>query len=316
MKVRHVELDGRRVIVVHAVDVETGDEHCIPADYCFSTMPVKHLVRSLGTAPPDGVRRISEGLVYRDFITVGLLADELKVRERAQDDARPIRDNWIYIQEPDVIVGRVQIFNNWSPYLVADRSKTWLGLEYFCNQGDRLWVKSDEEMRAFATAEMARLGLLDARAVRDGTVLRVPKAYPAYFGAYGRFAELRAWLDGLENLFLVGRNGMHRYNNQDHSMLAAMTAVDNILAGRTDKSNLWSVNAESQYHETKTRTPAPSRPAAGALRTAKCQTYEATPADMLPAGPDSSSIEAPKTQEAEAIPPVDSQEETPHAVVE
>jgi protoporphyrinogen oxidase len=288
MKVRHVELDGRRVVAVHAVDMETGDEHRIAADYCFSTMPVKHLVRSLGAAPPDAVRRISEGLVYRDFITVGLLADELKVR--------PIRDNWIYIQEPDVTVGRVQVFNNWSPYLVADRSKTWLGLEYFCNQGDRLWVKSNEEMLAFAAAEMVRLGLLEAGAARDGTVLRVPKAYPAYFGSYGRFAELRAWLDGLDNLFLIGRNGMHRYNNQDHSMLAAMAAVDNILAGQTDKSNLWSVNAEPQYHETKNRAAALPCPAAGPLRAVKCQTYE----------PESTEIQH----------PIASREEDSHAAVE
>jgi hypothetical protein len=240
------------------------------------------------------VRRIGEGLVYRDFITVGLLADELKVREQTRDGGGGlsrfssdengtvplrIRDNWIYIQEPDVSVGRVQIFNNWSPYLVADRSKTWLGLEYFCNQGDRLWVKSNEEMLAFAAAEMARLGLLEAGAVRDGTVLRVPKAYPAYFGAYGRFAELRAWFDGLENLFLIGRNGMHRYNNQDHSMLAAMAAVDNILAGRTDKADLWSVNAEPQYHETKSRPPALPCPAAGPPRAANCRTCEATPTE-------------------------------------
>jgi protoporphyrinogen oxidase len=318
MKVRRLELDGRRVTAVHAVDVETGDEHCIPADYCFSTMPVKHLVRSLGAAPPDGVRRIGEGLVYRDFITVGLLADELKVRERTRDGGGGlsqfssdengtvplrIRDNWIYIQEPDVTVGRVQIFNNWSPYLVADRSKTWLGLEYFCNQGDRLWVKSNKEMLAFAAAEMARLGLLEAGAVRDGTVLRVPKAYPAYFGAYGRFAELRAWFDRLENLFLIGRNGMHRYNNQDHSMLAAMAAVDNILAGRTDKSNLWSVNAEPQYHETKSRTPALPCPAAAHPQAAKCQTYQATSTEDCP------------DSRGAISDPTHSQEETPHAAV-
>ena len=284
MKVRHIELDGRRVTAVHAVDVETGDEHCIAADYCFSTMPVKHLVRSLGAAPPQSVRRISEGLVYRDFITVGLLADELTVRQQSPDGPRPIRDNWIYIQEPDVTVGRVQIFNNWSPYLVADPSKTWLGLEYFCNQGDRLWVKSDDQMRAFAAAEMVKLGLLEAGAVRDGTVLRVPKAYPAYFGTYGRFAELRTWLDGLENLFLIGRNGMHRYNNQDHSMLAAMAAVDNILANRPDKASLWSVNAEPEYHEAKrgSGSPALPCPAAGQPRTVGCQSYEPSSTEARP----------------------------------
>jgi hypothetical protein len=163
-------------------------------------------------------------------------------------------------------------------------------------------------MLAFAAAEMARLGLLNAGAVRDGTVLRVPKAYPAYFGTYARFAELRAWLDGLENLFLIGRNGMHRYNNQDHSMLAAMTAVDNLLAGRTDKSNLWSVNAESQYHETKSRTPALPCPAAGRPQTATCQTCE-------PTSPEDDAEFHGAISDAKTN-PTDSQEETSHAVVE
>ena len=151
-------------------------------------------------------------------------------------------------------MGRMQIFNNWSPYMVADPEKVWIGLEYFCNETDELWRKSDEEMIALATEEMDRIGIVNREDVLDATVIRVPKTYPAYFGTYSRFDVLRKYLDGFENLFLIGRNGMHRYNNQDHSMLTAMTAVDNIVAGRTSKANIWAVNTEAEYHEAKRAT--------------------------------------------------------------
>ena len=160
-----------------------------------------------------------------------------------------ISDNWIYIQEPDVFAGRLQIFNNWSPYMVADPSKVWLGVEYFCYEMDDLWRRPDEEMAELAAAELAKIGIIERRDVLDSTVLRMPKTYPCYFGTYSRFGELRAWVDTFENLNLVGRNGMHRYNNQDHSMLTSMIAVDNIIDGRIDKSNLWDVNTETEYHE-------------------------------------------------------------------
>jgi protoporphyrinogen oxidase len=192
------------------------------------------------------VRAIADGLLYRDFITVGLLLDRLTLTE---SDGSPVRDNWIYIQEPDVLVGRLQIFNNWSPWMVADRSKVWVGLEYFCNEGDSLWTRPDADLLALGAEELARIRIAEPSAVRDGTVLRMPKTYPAYFGSYDRFPALRAWFDGIDNLFLVGRNGMHRYNNQDHSILAAMTAVDNIVAGTRERENLWAVNTEDEYHE-------------------------------------------------------------------
>jgi protoporphyrinogen oxidase len=181
-------------------------------------------------------------------VTVGLLLDRLLVSE---PDGSPIRDNWIYIQEPDVSVGRMQIFNNWSPYMVADPAKTWIGMEYFCYSTDPMWKWSDEEFAKVAADEIARIGLASRDAVRDATVIRVPKTYPAYFGSYDRFNVLRDFTDRFENLHLVGRNGMHRYNNQDHSMLTAMITVDNIVAGRTDKSNVWEVNTEEDYHEEK-----------------------------------------------------------------
>ncbi len=251
MEVRRVDVAGNRITAVEAVDVKTGQSKRFEADHFLSTMPVQQLVRSLTVDPPEQVRRINEGLMYRDFITVGLLLSELKVKEQTEQGSKLIRDNWIYIQESDVAVGRLQIFNNWSPYLVADRSKVWIGMEYFCNEHDDLWIKSDQEIVALAAEELAKIGIIEPGAVLDGTVIRVPKTYPAYFGTYDRFAELQSWLDRFENFFLIGRNGMHRYNNMDHSMLTAMVAVDNILQGRTDKSNIWAVNTEQEYHEAK-----------------------------------------------------------------
>ena len=135
--------------------------------------------------------------------------------------------------------------------MVADPGKVWIGVEYFCYEDDDLWRKPDDEMARFAIAELAQIDILETEDVSDWTVVRVPKTYPAYFGAYERFDTVREYLDGFENLFLVGRNGMHKYNNQDHSMLTAMTAVDNIIAGRADKTNLWAVNTEMEYHEEK-----------------------------------------------------------------
>jgi protoporphyrinogen oxidase len=251
VQAERLHVDAGRIVRVTARDSRSGQSQEIAGDYVFSTMPVRDLVRALGAAAPPEALQISEGLVYRDFLTVGLLVDSLLVADKTPGASAPIADQWIYIQEPDVRVGRLQIFNNWSPYMVADPSKLWLGLEYFCDEGDALWTLSDGEMTALAIEELARIGIIEKRAVCDHTVLRMTKTYPAYLGTYDRFDRLRAWLDGFENLFLIGRNGMHRYNNQDHSMLTAMTAVDNILAGRGDKSNIWSVNTEQDYHEGK-----------------------------------------------------------------
>jgi protoporphyrinogen oxidase len=158
-------------------------------------------------------------------------------------------DNWIYIQENDVKVGRIQIFNNWSPNMVQDPSKIWVGLEYFCNEGDALWILSDEELKQLAKTEVAKIGMMDESDIEDMVVIRMPKAYPAYFGSYTKFDEVRAFLDEFSNLFLIGRNGMHRYNNQDHSMLSAKQAVENIISGCQDKSKIWGVNVDDEYHE-------------------------------------------------------------------
>jgi len=244
-----VQTEDGRVVAVRGKDAG-GKECSYKGDYFFSTTSVQELVRALDADVPENVQDIAERLQYRDFVTVGLLVAKMKIRE-AGAKGGAISDNWIYLQDPQITAGRLQIFNNWSPYLVADPTKVWIGVEYFCQEGDELWRRSDEEMARHAMEELDAIEIIDKKDVLDSTVVRMPKTYPAYFGAYERFDEVHEYLDGFENLFLIGRNGMHKYNNQDHSMLTAMVAVDNIIEGRVDKSNIWEVNTEMDYHEAK-----------------------------------------------------------------
>ncbi len=244
-----VETDGAHVQAVQVVD-ESGREQRFACDFVFSTIPVKELVGLFDRPAPENVREVAAGLQYRDFIAVGLLLNSLRIKNEASG-AGIVADTWIYLQDPQVRAGRLLIFNNWSPFLVKDATKAWIGAEYFCHESDELWKLPDEEMARLAMAELKKIRIIDTREVVDWHVEHVPKAYPAYFGAYERFGEVQEFLDSYENLFLVGRNGMHKYNNQDHSMLTAMVAVDNIVKGRTDKSNIWAVNTEMEYHEEK-----------------------------------------------------------------
>ncbi|AMM52902.1 hypothetical protein TH61_11370 [Rufibacter sp. DG15C] len=245
-KVVGLELTGNRITSVTIHNSEIKQDYTLSPEYVISTMPIRDLVSALGEAVPQEVREISEHLPYRNFLTVGILLHKLAIQE-GEDPL--IHDNWIYIQEPDVLAGRLQIFNNWSPYLVRDPDTVWLGVEYFCQGEDALWHMSEPELKQLAIDELDKLGIISADQVIDSTVFKMPKAYPAYFGSYTEFPKVQAFLDGIENLFLVGRNGMHKYNNQDHSMLTAMLAVENITSGRTDKFNLWEVNTEQEYHE-------------------------------------------------------------------
>ena len=259
--VREMRARDDRIVSVRTVD-RHGNSNIYDGDFFFSTMPIRDLIRSLKTAVPANVQEVGDGLMYRDFITVGLLLEGLNVNEQTKQGQKLISDNWIYIQEPHILAGRLQIFNNWSPWMVSDPEKVWIGVEYFCKEGDSLWTLSDDRMKNLAVKEMDRIGIIRQSALLDSVILRMPKAYPAYFGTYARFNEIREFLDRLENLFPVGRNGMHRYNNQDHSMLTAMTAVDNIIAGRKDKSNIWDVNAEMDYHEVNSTPEGSSTPEA------------------------------------------------------
>lgn len=248
--IQKVFSEGDSITAVQVCHPITKEIERVEGDYFISTMPVKELIRGLQADVPSEVREVSEGLVYRDFITVGLLVDSLSIRDKEKGQ-KLIDDNWIYVQEPDVLLGRIQIFNNWSPHLVKDSDKVWLGLEYFCYESDDLWRMADDDFAKFAIDELVKIGFIRKSDVVDHTVIRVPKTYPAYFGTYPEFDKLKSYINQFENLYLVGRNGMHRYNNQDHSMLTAMAAVENIKNGVKDKSAIWEINTEQEYHEAK-----------------------------------------------------------------
>jgi protoporphyrinogen oxidase len=243
--------DGR----IDAITVDGPDgEETAEGDYFLSSMPVKDLVAAMGGAPDEKVRDAAAGLPYRDFMTVGLLLNKLKIKNETniKTVGNIVPDCWIYIQERGVKLGRLQIFNNWSPYMLADPLNTvWIGLEYFCKEGDEMWEMPDDKFIAFASDELEQIGVIDKADVLDAVRIKVKKAYPAYFGTYSDFGSIRGFLDGYANLFCIGRNGQHRYNNMDHSMLTAMRAVDAIRRGETDKSAVWQVNTEQEYHEEK-----------------------------------------------------------------
>jgi protoporphyrinogen oxidase len=214
-----------------------GGEVRIEGQHFISTMPVRSLVRALGSTLPPHVRDAAEVLRYRDFVVVALMIG----RDRL------FADNWIYVHSADVKVGRIQNFGNWSPAMVPSAGKSCLGLEYFCFKGDGLWESTDAELVALATRELNALGLADASLVEDGTVVRMPKAYPIYDGRYQQSLTIvRSLLDLIPNLHPVGRNGMHKYNNQDHSMLTAMMTLENMRGARHD---IWAVNTDYEYHE-------------------------------------------------------------------
>ena len=246
MATRVVGLTQQGVTITHAILEKDGVREEVVVDYVFSTTDIRMLATILPNVPAN-IREITQKLQYRDFLTVGLLMKS----KMTDPDGTPMTDTWMYVHEKGVYVGRVQIFHNWHPKLVANPAHGWIGLEYFVNEGDHLWTMPDADLIKLGGDELERIGLRQGIEIIDGTVIRQPKAYPGYFGAYAQFPEVRAYLDTISNLLPVGRNGMHRYNNQDHSMLAAMTAVENVMSGRTDKSNLWSINTEEEYHEEK-----------------------------------------------------------------
>ena len=244
-RVDSMELEGGRITSV----VVAGEAYESP-EAVISSLPLREVVEMISPAAPQEVIDAARGLRYRDFLTVAIVLD----------GADPFPDNWIYIHEPGVRVGRIQNFRSWSPWMVPDPDKACVGLEYFCFAGDDLWSMDDDALVALAAQELEQLRLASASRVDRGFAIRVPKAYPIYDADYAeRVATIRNWLDGIENLQQVGRNGLHRYNNSDHSMLTAMRAVDNLLTGA--HHDIWAVNAESVYHETDVADEHPYRTA-------------------------------------------------------
>lgn len=253
-KIVGITVKNNRVVSVEAEC--NGQLHEYFCDYCLSAMPIKDLIASLSgdTVNPD-IRRIASELPYRDFMTVGLLVKKLKIRNethiKTMGDVVP--DTWMYIQEGDVKLCRLQIFNNWSPYMVEDPDKVWIGLEYMCSDQDDIWEMSDSQFIDFAIAEIVQVGIINKEDIIDSCRIRIEKAYPAYFGSYNEFERVKSFLNEIKNIYCIGRNGQHRYNNQDHSMLTAIESVQSIQNGSEDKSTVWNINTECEYHENKIR---------------------------------------------------------------
>ena len=253
--VRKVVLNGSKI---ERLVLEDGTS--VSGDYYLSSMPVKDLVEGIGKENvPSDVYETASALPYRDFITVGLLVNKLQIQNQTKirTVGNIVPDTWIYIQERDVKLGRLQIFNNWSPYMLEDPEKTvWIGLEYFCSENDDLWNMPDDQFISFASDELEHIGVIRKEDVLDAHREKVKKAYPAYFGSYEHFDSVRSYLDGIENLFCIGRNGQHRYNNMDHSMMTAIEAVHCIKDGSADRTPVWNVNTEKEYHEEKDKEKA------------------------------------------------------------
>lgn len=233
--------------------VQNGKKLYIDGDVFVSSMPIKDLISGIDGCPPE-VCEIARGLPYRDFVTVGLLVDKLRIKNKTKLKTvnNIIPDCWIYVQDKGVKLGRIQVFNNWSPYMVKDfENKIFIGLEYFCTENDEFWNMDDVSLKNFAENELVKIGVLEHGTVEDYHVEKVKKAYPAYFDTYSEMDTVIKYLNTFDNLFCVGRNGQHRYNNMDHSMVTAFRTVDCILGDSTDKTAVWNVNTDKEYHEEK-----------------------------------------------------------------
>ena len=252
-RVTKIIVENNTAKAVEYVDKE-GTAVQEKADYVISSMPLKDLIGGMENVPED-IRCIAQGLPYRDFVTVGLLLNKLNLKNETKLETLNgiVPDCWIYVQDTGVKLGRIQIFNNWSPYMVKNPENTvWIGLEYFCSEGDSFWSMNQEQLSNYAIRELASMGVINKdEKCLDFHCEKVKKAYPAYFDTYKDIDKLIEWLDKLPNLYCVGRNGQHRYNNMDHSMVTSFEAVKNILSGTTDKHNIWNVNTEKEYHEEK-----------------------------------------------------------------
>jgi len=254
-KVNSIKMKENRIVELKAENIKGEILEYKNIETTFSSMPIKDLIESLESKPTQDIINIAKKLPYRDFITVGLLLSKLQLKNKTKiktvSDIVP--DCWIYVQERDVKLGRLQIFNNWSPYLVNDLENTvWIGLEYFCNEDDELWNMKEKDFIDFAINELCKINIINKNDVLDSTIIKVKKAYPAYFGSYKDFNSIKDYINSIDNLYCIGRNGQHRYNNMDHSMLSAIEAVNSYINNGANKHKIWDVNAEEEYHETKT----------------------------------------------------------------
>ena len=250
-----IKVNEKKGKIVSVVCDVNGEEITIKGDIFISSMPIKDLINGMNNVPSK-VQKIANGLPYRDFVTVGMLVKKLNLKNETNIKTinNIVPDCWIYVQENEVKLGRIQIFNNWSPYMVKDIKKTvWIGLEYFCNENDDFWNMSDKKAIKFAINELVSMGIIDEKDVIDSHREKVKKAYPAYFDTYDQIDKVIKYLDRFENLYCIGRNGQHRYNNMDHSMMTAFETVDVITGKNNDKSIIWKVNTEKEYHEEKTK---------------------------------------------------------------
>ena len=222
-------------------------------EYVFSSMSIKDLVNMIKPIAPTNIKDVSDNLIYRDFIMTGILAKTMKAGSTNYTfpNIRLLPDTWIYIQENEMVSGRLQIYNNWSPYMVADRNTVWMGLEFFCNEGDAFWNKTNSEIIMLASKELIKMNFLSETDILDGTCIKVKKAYPAYWGSYEKLHLVQDYLCDFSNLFCIGRNGLHRYNNMDHSMLTAIASVQSIINKTITKRSIWQINSEEQYGEQK-----------------------------------------------------------------
>ncbi|MBN2407688.1 MAG: NAD(P)/FAD-dependent oxidoreductase [Elusimicrobia bacterium] len=240
-----------RITQAEVKDLSTGETFTVNGDYFVSSMPVAELLAGFDGPPPE-VEGVAKGLRYRSMVLAGVLIDRKSIGSAARGkNGRLVRDSWIYIQDSSLKLCRIQVYNNWSPHMLKNSEDVWLGLEYLCDEGDSLWKTDDRDMLELASDELKKVGFIKKDGVVEGKVFRIKKAYPCYFGSYSQFYKIRGFTDSFENLFLIGRNGMHRYNNQDHAVMTAIAAAENIAGGIKDKKNIWSVNAEQEYHESK-----------------------------------------------------------------
>lgn len=254
-KIVGMKIKNRKVLSVKVED-EYGRIEDVECDHFISSLPIKDLFEGIyGDTIPQNVKDVALNLQYRDFFTIGVLLDDMMIKNKTNRKTinNIIPDNWIYIQEKDVKVGRAQIFNNWSPYLVKDPEKIWVGLEYFSNTKEPIWNWDDEKIKELSFHEMEKIKFFERKNVIDSLVLREEKAYPAYWGVYSNFEIVKEFVNSIDNLFLIGRNGMHRYNNMDHSMISAKESYETIIGNIKSKEKIWNVNAEEEYHEQKSK---------------------------------------------------------------